>query len=158
MTPASRPTLHAYLLPEPDYVTPRLVHHAGGEAEDVYHASMAATWQAMAELRSHGVSPEWCAYLLPNAVHVRYTESSDLSALWHKHKMRLCFNAQEEIWQASVEEADQIQAVEPTVGALLLPPCGVRHRAGLRPYCPEGDRYCGVPVWTLGRGEWRRMI
>ena len=158
MTPASRPTVHAYLTPDPDYVVPRLVAHAGGEAERLYRASMTETWAAIAQLRALGVSAEWQAYLLPNAVSVRFTETADLSALRHKHAMRLCWNAQEEIWQASVDEVDAVALVEPQIAQFLLPPCGVRHRAGLRPYCPEGDRYCGTPVWQVPRAEWRRIL
>ncbi len=158
LTPASRPTVHAYLSPEPDYVTPRLILHAGGAAEQLYRDGMAATWQAIGQLRDLGVAAEWQAYLLPNAVTIRFTESMDLAALRHKHAMRLCWNAQEEIWQASVDEADAIAAVEPQIAQFLLPPCGVRHRAGLRPYCPEGDRYCGTPVWQLDRAAWQRVL
>ena len=158
LTPASRPTVHAYLTPDPDYVTPRLVLHAGGEAEWRYRESMAQTWRAIGQLRDLGVSAEWQAYLLPNAVTIRFTETMDLAALRHKHAMRLCWNAQEEIWQASVDEADAIAAVEPEIAQFLLPPCGVRHRAGLRPYCPEGDRYCGTPVWQLDRAAWHRVL
>jgi thymidylate synthase ThyX len=158
LTPAARPLVHAYLSPEPDFVVPRLVLHAGGEAERRYCESMQQTWEAIAQLRDLGVSAEWQAYLLPNAVTIRFTETMDLAALRHKHEMRLCWNAQEEIWQASVDEADAIAAVEPEIAQFLLPPCGVRHRAGLRPYCPEGDRYCGTPVWQQDRSQWRRVL
>lgn len=158
LTPASRPTWLAYLSSEPDYVTPRLVSYAGGEIEALYRRSMAQTWQAIAQLRELDVEPQWLAYLLPNSVSLRYTETCDLAALRHKHAMRLCLNAQEEIWQASVDESSAIAAAEPLIGRYLLPPCGVRHAAGLRPYCPEGDRYCGVPMWTLDRADWQRVL
>jgi hypothetical protein len=72
--------------------------------------------------------------------------------------MRLCFLAQEEIWRASVEEAQQIRDVNPTIGKYLLPPCTLRKLAGTRPTCPEGDRFCGVPVWRLDLSEYRRLI
>lgn len=158
MTPGSRPLVHAYLGSEPDYVTPRLVQHAGGEIEALYRTSMARTWAAIAELRAQDVDPQWQAYLLPNAVSIRFTETSDLLALRHKHMMRLCYNAQEEIWQASMDEAAAIAEAEPFIGRHLLPPCGVRFAAGVRPYCPEGDRYCGTPVWTLPRSAWTRIL
>ncbi len=158
LTPASRPTLPAYLHDQPDYVVPRLVAHAGGQVERRYRTSMTRTWSAIATLRNLGVSPQWQAYLLPNSVRLRFTESCDLAALRHKHAMRLCYNAQEEIWQASMDEAGAIAAVEPEIGQYLLPPCAIRHAAGLRPYCPEGDRYCGVPVWTLPRSAWQRLL
>ena len=97
-------------------------------------------------------------YLLPNAVTVRFTESADLLNLRHKHAMRLCYNAQEEIWRASVEEASQIRKVHPSIGQFLLPPCGHRQLAGTKPFCPEGDRYCGIPVWKLDLDEYERLI
>lgn len=156
-TPGARPAVQALCLDAPDYVTPSLVRHAGGEAEALYHASMARSWAAIDALRALGVAEEFQAYLLPNAVQVRYTQTADLQGLRHKHAMRLCLNAQEEIWLASMQEAEQIAAVEPQIGALLLPPCAIRQRAGIRPYCPEGDRYCGVPIWTLPRAQWQRQ-
>lgn len=155
-TPGARPMVHALNLRAPDYATPSLILHAGGAAEALYRASMQRSWQAIAELAALGVSEEFQAYLLPNAVRLRYTQTADLQALRHKHAMRLCLNAQEEIWQASLEEATQIAEVEPEIGQFLLPPCAIRQRAGLRPYCPEGDRYCGVPIWTQPREAWQR--
>ncbi len=72
--------------------------------------------------------------------------------------MRLCWNAQEEIWRASMDEAEQILASDPRIGRWLLPPCGVRFRSGAKPICPEGDRYCGVPVWKLTLEEQARVV
>ena len=105
-----------------------------------------------------GVPAEFAHYLLPNAVSVRYTESSDLLNLHHKHKMRLCYNAQEEIWRASVDEARQIRAVHPRIGRWLLPPCTIRDRAGVRPICPEGERFCGEKVWRIDIDQYERII
>ncbi len=157
MTPASRPVLYAYLGDEPDYVAPGAVE-ADPEASDLFRAAMERAWDGVRRLRALGVPPEWAAYLLPNAVAVRFTESADLLNLHHKLKARLCWNAQEEIWRASRDEAEQILAVEPRIGRFLLPPCGLRARSGTRPVCPEGDRYCGVPVWKMGLGEQSRVI
>ena len=89
---------------------------------------------------------------------VRFTESADLLHLHHKHKMRLCYNAQEEIWRASLDEARQIGDINPNLARYLLPPCGLRLMAGTRPVCPEGDRYCGVPVWKLSIDQYARVI
>ena len=157
MTPASRPTLRAYLGGEPDYVVPAAVE-ADAEASRIFRESMEKAWEGIARLRGLGVDPEWCAYLLPNAVALRFTESADLLNLHHKLKMRLCWNAQEEIWKASRDEAEQILAVEPRIGKWLLPPCGIRFRAKSKPVCPEGDRYCGVPVWRLTLEEQARVV
>ncbi len=157
MTPASRPTLRAYLSDAPDVVRPGLVLEDDG-VRRVFDESMARTWEALGRLRSLGVSDEFRAYLLPNAVAIRFTESSDLLSLHHKLKLRLCYNAQEEIWRASRDEALGVLAVDPRIGRHLLPPCTLRHRAGRAPVCPEGARFCGVRVWTLAPEAWERSI
>jgi thymidylate synthase ThyX len=157
MTPASRPALPAYLSDEPDYVVPMLLPEAP-EAVALYRETMERTWEAISRLRDRGVPDEFAAYLLPNAVAIRFTESADLLNLHHKMAMRLCYNAQEEIWQASKEEALQIRDVNPRIGKWLLPPCGLRHQGEVRPVCPEGDRFCGVVVWKQDVPEYRRML
>jgi len=156
-TPASRPTLHAYLSDDPDYVTPMLLAEPG-EAKALYDETMARTWEAVRRLRALGVPDEFRAYLLPNAVALRFTESADLAGLRHKLAMRLCWNAQEEIWRASLDEAEQVREAEPRIGRWLLAPCGLRARAGARPVCPEGERFCGVLVWKQDPSAWRRLF
>jgi flavin-dependent thymidylate synthase len=157
MTPASRPVLQAYLTEDPDYIVPMLVGEVP-EAEDLYRRTMEETWTAIGELRSRGVAADHAAYLLPNAVAIRFTESADLLNLHHKFAMRLCYNAQEEIWRASLDEAHQIAEVNPRIGRWLLPPCSLRHLAQVRPVCPEGDRFCGVVVWKQSPAEYRRTL
>lgn len=157
MTPASRPALPAYLSDEPDYVVPMLVGDVP-EAEALYRETMDRTWETIRELRTEGVADEYAAYLLPNAVPIRFTESADLLNLHHKMAMRLCYNAQEEIWAASREEALQIREINPRIGKWLLPPCGLRHAAGVRPVCPEGDRFCGDVVWKKDVPDFVRSL
>ncbi len=157
-TPASRPILARHYTGEPDYVTPRLFAEAGAGAAARYRETMAATWEAVESLLAGGVAPEHALTLLPNAVNLRFTESADLGALHHKHRMRLCYNAQEEIWRASLEEALQIRTLQPEIGRHLLPPCTHRLHAGVRPICPEGERYCGVRVWRLELEGYERVI
>lgn len=157
MTPGSRPILAAHLGDEPDVVVPQLLEECDA-ARTCFDAICAQTWDAIGRLRALGAPDDALVYLLPNAVAVRYTESGDFSALRHKHEMRLCYNAQEEIWRASVEEARQIRQVHPELGRHLLPPCGTRLRAGARPICPEGSRYCGVQVWKLSPEQYSRRI
>ncbi|HVE65969.1 MAG TPA: FAD-dependent thymidylate synthase, partial [Thermoanaerobaculia bacterium] len=128
------------------------------EALALYEETMRGTWDAIGELRRRGVPDEFAAYLLPNAVAIRFTESADLLNLHHKFAMRLCYNAQEEIWRASLDEAMQIRDVNPRIGPWLLPPCTLRHHAGVRPVCPEGDRFCGVVVWRIGAAEYKRAL
>jgi thymidylate synthase ThyX len=157
MTPASRPVLAAQVDGQPDVVEPALV--ARDEAvRRRFHDACARAWEGMSRLRRLGVPRETVHYLLPNAVAVRFTESADLLHLHHKLTMRLCYNAQEEIWRASVDEAEQVRELHPRIGRWLLPPCTQRHRAGTRPPCPEGSRYCGVPVWKIDLADYRRSI
>ncbi|MCK4578222.1 MAG: FAD-dependent thymidylate synthase [Candidatus Marinimicrobia bacterium] len=157
MTPASRPILAAQLSGEPDFITPALIA-ADEECLAAYTGAMARTWESIRQLMKAGVADEFANYLLPNAVAVRFTESADLLNLLHKHRMRLCYNAQEEIWRASVDEAREVSRVHPRIGAHLLPPCTQRLQAGTRPICPEGDRYCGIPVWKLELDQYERLL
>ncbi|MFB0516255.1 MAG: FAD-dependent thymidylate synthase [Candidatus Neomarinimicrobiota bacterium] len=157
LTPASRPILATQLSDEPDVVTPALIQ-AHEPSQKRYWETMSRTWEAIGKLKRLGISQEFANYLLPNAVAVRFTESADLLNLHHKHRMRLCYNAQEEIWRASVHEAKQVREVHPRIGKYLLPPCTLRQMAGARPICPEGDRYCGVPVWKLDLSDYERLL
>lgn len=157
MTPGSRPMLTAYLTEEPDYITPALILE-NPAATAFYDETMDRTWEGIQALRDLGVSEEYVAYLLPNAVSIRFTESGDLMALHHKLRMRLCYNAQEEIFAASRDEALQIGEVNPIIGRHLGAPCTLRHAAGVKPFCPEGDRYCGVPVWRLPIADYERVL
>jgi len=157
MTPASRPILFAHTGDRPDYMTPDLIK-VDSKIEAYYGEIMSRCWDRFARMKRLGVPLEYALYLLPNALSVRFTESSDLLNLHHKHAMRLCYNAQEEIWRASLDEAQQIKEVNPSIGSYLLPPCTLRNMAGTRPVCPEGERYCGVKVWRLDLSEYRRMI
>ncbi len=155
LTPGSRPFLR---VPDfPDYVIPRLIRQ-DGQLERMYRETLEQLWDRLRTLRRQGMAWDTLLYLLPNAVPIRFIESTDLLAFRHKVAMRLCYNAQEEIWQATWEEVQQIREINPRIGAYLLPPCGIRQRAGKRPICPEGNRYCGVPVWTLDLAEYRRII
>lgn len=157
MTPGSRPILAAHLTDAPDYITPELIRQDPAIEHD-YAAVMDEVWDAIGRLRRMGVPDEFALYLLPNAAAVRFTESADLLNLRHKHAMRLCYNAQEEIWRASLDEAEQVRAVNPMIGRYLLPPCTLRDMAQALPKCPEGERYCGVKVWRLDLTEFYRVV
>ena len=82
-------------------------------------------------------------------------ETGELIHFHHKMRMRLCWNAQDEIRKAAWEQAMQVAAADPLIGSYLLPPCGIRFAAGKTPYCPEGNRFCGTPVWRLSLQEQR---
>ena len=157
MTPASRPCLHRHITDEPDYITPGLISQ-NKKVEKFYKETMDRTWESINKIISLGVSEEFAMYLLPNAVAIRFTESGDLLNLRHKYAMRLCYNAQEEIWRASLDEVSQIREINPAIGKYLLPPCTSREMAETRPVCPEGERFCGIKVWRLNLKDYKRII
>jgi thymidylate synthase ThyX len=158
MTPASRPILAAHVdLESPDLVLPEIVDRCE-EAKQITTESARDTWAAMRKLVELGASVESAHYLLPNAVAIRFEESGDLLNLHHKWSQRLCYLAQEEIWRASKEEVEQVREVHPRIAQWIGPPCWARKRAKATPYCPEGDRFCGVPVWDLPIEKYVRLI
>jgi thymidylate synthase ThyX len=145
MVPGSRPLLALTDTCDPDFLTPMLIA-GNASAREVYERAMADAWAAKNELLDRGVPREIALYLLPNAKAIRLVESGSLLHLLHKWTMRTCFNAQEEIYQASMEEVEQVRAALPEFGRYLGPPCYIR--AGVAsPICTEGSHFCGVKVW-----------
>ena len=158
MVPGSRPILACHFLNgRPDYVLPPLIK-AAPEAEACYVETMARTWMAIEQLLSLGVPEEYALYLLPNAFPIRFEESGDLLHFHHKWVQRLCYTAQEEIWNACRQEVQQVEERFPEIGQYLRAPCTVRAAAGVKPFCPEGDRFCGVAVWKRPLEEYQRLI
>jgi thymidylate synthase ThyX len=145
MVPASRPLMTLSDTRRPDYVTPPLIA-ANPEALAVYEEAMERAWSAKNRLLEMGVPLEQALYLLPNAKALRFHESGSLLYLAHKWVMRTCFNAQEEIYQASMDELEQVRAIHPRLARHMGPPCVLRHKRA-SPICTEGDHFCGVSVW-----------
>ncbi len=145
LVPGSRPLLVLTDTREPDFITPMLIA-GNAQAREVYERAMAEAWDAKNTLLDRGVPREFALYLLPNAKAIRLIESGSLLHLLHKWTMRTCFNAQEEIYQASMEEIEQLRAALPELGKYLGPPCHLR--AGITtPICTEGSHFCGIKVW-----------
>jgi thymidylate synthase ThyX len=145
LVPASRPLMTLTDSLHPDYVTPPLIAE-NPRAMELYAAAMARAWQAKNRLLELGAPLEDALYLLPNAKALRFHETGSLLYLAHKWVMRTCFNAQEEIYRASMDELEQVRAVHPRLARHLGPPCVLR--AGrISPTCTEGEHFCGVPVW-----------
>jgi thymidylate synthase ThyX len=145
MVPGSRPILTLADTRSPDYITPMLVRD-NPRAREIYEQAMEEAWSAKNELLDRGVAPEFALYLLPNAKAIRLYESGSLLHLLHKWTMRTCFNAQEEIYQSSIEEVEQVRKVFPELARYIGPPCYLR--AGIStPICTEGSHFCGVKVW-----------
>jgi len=145
MVPGSRPLLVLTDMVDPDFITPMLIRE-NRLAREVYERAMQDAWAAKDELLDRGVSREFALYLLPNAKAIRLVESGSLLHLLHKWTMRTCFNAQEEIYQASMEEVAQVRTALPELARYIGPPCYVR--AGIAtPICTEGSHFCGIKVW-----------
>lgn len=145
MVPAARPLLTLADTRSPDYITPMLIRD-NSRALEIYQRAMDDAWAAKNELLDRGVPREFALYLLPNAKSIRLVESGSLLHLLHKWTMRTCFNAQEEIYQASIEEVQQVRDALPQLGRYIGPPCYLR--AGIStPICTEGSHFCGVKVW-----------
>jgi thymidylate synthase ThyX len=146
-TLSSAPVLAAHLRRDPDVIVPWEVQRNDAALEE-YHATVQALWDAKNMLLDDGVAPEKVLYLLPNSHQVRFYESGTLMNYYWKWVKRLCYNAQREIFDTARQETEQVRAVHPTIGARVSqPPCVLRSRAENKPFCPEGERYCGVPVW-----------
>jgi thymidylate synthase ThyX len=145
MVPGSRPLLTLADTRAPDYILPLLVAN-NSRAKEVYERAMQEAWAAKNQLLDRGVPIEIALYLLPNAKSIRLVESGSLLHLLHKWTMRTCFNAQEEIYQASMDEIAQLREVQPELSRYIGPPCHLR--AGIAtPICTEGSHFCGIKVW-----------
>jgi len=145
MVPGSRPLLTLADTREPDYITPALLAH-NPRAKELYDRAMHDAWRAKNQLIDRGVPPEIALYLLPNAKSIRLVESGSLLHLLHKWTMRTCFNAQEEIYAASMDEVAQLREVHPQLARHIGPPCHLRANV-TTPICTEGSHFCGVKVW-----------
>jgi len=155
MVPGSRPLLTLADTREPDYITPMLLAN-NPRAKEVYDRAMQDAWSAKNQLLDRGVLPEIALYLLPNAKSIRLYESGSLLHLIHKWTMRTCFNAQEEIYQSSMDELAQLREVHPELTRYIGPPCHIR--AGITtPICTEGSHFCGIKVWLDFPNTQRRI-
>jgi thymidylate synthase ThyX len=155
MVPASRPLMTFADTTEPDYIMPRLIA-ANPKARAIYGCAMREAWVAKNRLLELGVPLEFALYVLPNAKTLRFVESGSLLALLHKWTLRTCFNAQEEIYLASMDEIEQVRKVHPRIGRYIGPPCVIRNGL-ISPRCTEGSHFCGVPVWRDFPAAVRRL-
>ncbi len=145
MVPGSRPLLSRTVPGHVDVVEPGLIGEEPA-CQALFREAVEESWDARERLLALGVSPEIAVTVLPNALAVRFEESGSLLHLIHKWTMRTCLNAQREIFEASMDEIEQVGAVHPSLVRHVGPPCSVRNGL-VRPRCTEGSHFCGVPVW-----------
>ncbi len=151
MMPSARPLLEHVVSSTPDYITPALITAAGEKAVELYQETMALLWNYRNQLLELNVPEEMANYLLPNGLALRFRETVDLLNFRQKDVKRECLNAQEEIGRITVQQRSDIVNAFPELEDLFGPPCYHRFATGVKPYCPEGDRYCLVSVWK-GKG------
>ena len=152
-TMGSRPALLAWNGREPDVIVPWAIRQNPAALAE-YEATIRALCDARNALLDHGAPPEAAFYLIPNAQRIRFYESGTLLDYYWKWVKRLCYDAQREIFETAVDEVAQVREVLPIIGRYVDgPPCVMRSRAGTAPICPEGERFCGIPVWRNYRFE-----
>lgn len=153
-SPAIRPAI------QPDfskrYYTPPLIAQ-NEKALEIYtrsHQRMYDFFKKQAKVLGFGEA----IYALYNSQKIDIVEHNDFSAFHHKAQMRLCYNAQQEIFDIVYEQVKQLIKNGTKGAEKFLPPCSVRANMGIRPICPEGDKYCGVKVWKLDFSQYEREI
>ena len=131
-----------------DIVVPSLVRD-NPAALELYLRLQANNIAHMQELVALGVDKNILAYLHTNATRIRKSINGPLGAFHHLFRLRTCLNAQEENYNLVRTLVQQLPATAPLIAAHFQKPapCGIRVRANLAPFCPEGKRYCGVPIW-----------
>lgn len=131
-----------------DIVIPSLVH-GNPAALELYLRLQANNIAHMQELAALGIDKNTLSYLHTNATRIRKSVNGPLGAFHHFFRLRTCLNAQEENYNLARTLVQQLPATAPLIAAHFQKPapCGVRVRADLTPICPEGKRYCGVPIW-----------
>jgi len=147
MSPAVRPMTDMTVTDEPDYISPILIRAAGTEVEHIYDDGMRRRWKARERLLDLGATAEQANWILPNALTVRLRQSVDLLNFMDADEKRECILAQEEINKAYLEKRLDVERVHPELRGYFGPPCYRRAIAEETPFCPEGKRYCGVPIW-----------
>ncbi len=153
-SPAIRPALES-IYRRSAYTPPIIAKNA--EALALYERSIEESYdffEAQREKLGFGEA----AYALSNAHEIELIERNDFTSFHHKAQMRLCYNAQEEIFDVVYEQALQLRAMGVAGAEEFLPPCTTRFKMKIRPTCPEGDHFCGIKVWKLDFNEYKRDI
>ncbi|TGJ99593.1 FAD-dependent thymidylate synthase [Leptospira semungkisensis] len=157
MVPGARPVLMSQYTGMPDYIVPKVVLKYS-QLEETYRRKMDGIFKNLNRFLEAGGKPEYASYLLPNAFPIRFYEGGDLLNLHHKWRARTCYNAQEEIFQASINELTDLSKVHPQIAKWIKAPCWIRLQGDVKPYCPEGDHYCGTQVWKRELSEYDRTL
>lgn len=135
---------------ERDIVIPGLV--AGNdEATQLYLRIQAKNIKRMEELAEmRNVGENILAYTHTNGTRIRKRINGPLGAFHHLWRLRTCLNAQDENYRLAIASVRQLPQVSPLIAAHFdrPAPCGIRIRGNAKPFCPEGDHFCGLPIWN----------
>ncbi len=153
-SPAVRPALET-IYARRHYVPPIVAKNP--EALAIYERAIAASYDFF-EAQRDSIGFSEAAYALTNAHEIELVERDEFTSFHHKAQMRLCYNAQEEIFDIVYEQVKQLRAMKVPGSEELLPPCATRFAMKIRPTCPEGDHFCGIKVWKLDFEEYKREI
>ncbi|MEO1957922.1 MAG: FAD-dependent thymidylate synthase [Nautiliaceae bacterium] len=153
-SPAIRPKLKDIY--KRDFYTPAIVA-SNKEVNQIYKEAVEFSYDFF-EKEKNVLGFSEAAYALLNAHNIEIVEHNDFQEFAHKAQMRLCYNAQEEIFDIVYLQVKKLKEKNIKAANKFLPPCTLRYQEGIRPVCPEGERFCGVKVWKLGFDEYKRMI
>lgn len=154
-TPSIVQGINSAYIGKADYFTPMVIAQ-NQELQVIYDQMMQRVYQGINDLINMGVSKETATYLLPNAHNVRVSETGNIFDWIHRWRQRLCYLAQEEIFFISLDQITQVLKDFPEMRPIVMAPCGLRHAAHTRPFCPEGSRFCGVSVWNFDIEDYAR--
>ncbi len=139
-----------------DFYTPLIIKQ-NKEIEKLYNEAVEFSYdffEKQKEILGFGEA----AYALLNAHNIEIIEHDDFNEFAHKAQMRLCYNAQEEIFDITYKQVKELKEKGVKAADKFLPPCTIRKMQDIKPVCPEGERFCGVKVWKLDFDEYERLI
>jgi len=159
-SPAIRPKLEDIY--KKDFYIPPIISSksqvpSSKEIESLYKEAIEYSYEFFEEQKEVLGFSE-ASYALLNAHNIEIVEHNDFQEFAHKAQMRLCYNAQEEIFDIVYNQVKKLKEKGIKSAEKFLPPCAIRNKEGIKPICPEGERFCGVKVWKLNFEEYKRII
>ncbi len=138
-------------------IAPHTQSVCGGELKDLYLEAVEYSYDFF-EKEKEVLGFGEAAYALLNAHNIEIIEHNDFQEFSHKAQMRLCYNAQEEIFDIVRTQVKELKNKKIKAAEKFLPPCALRYAEDIRPICPEGERFCGVKVWKMNFDDYNRII
>ena len=150
------PAIRSLLSFEPDFYIPNIIKK-NQRALDIYKEANEQSYQFI-ENQRESVDKSDLVYALLNSHNIEIIENNDFNSFNHKAQMRLCFNAQEEIFDIVKEQVAQLREHNICNIDKYMPPCYLRAKDKIHPICPEGSRFCGKKVWKMDFKDLKREI